>query len=153
MEIKLTKEQYSNLLKLVYLGNWMVNAIRTGTPGDEHIEAFDELESYMFSFAKAFGFEEYADHDEKNGKVYPTREFEDNPELRDFVDKYDDYTFWMELIGRLALRDLYGKYGDEVSRMDWRERIELLSPIEKVYSEEFEQNGIDNIYIISTALI
>ena len=29
MEIKFTKEQYENLMKLVYLGNWMINAIRT----------------------------------------------------------------------------------------------------------------------------
>ena len=38
MEIKLTKEQYENLIKLVYLGNWMINAIRSGAEGDEQIE-------------------------------------------------------------------------------------------------------------------
>jgi hypothetical protein len=29
MEIKLTSEQYENLLKIVYLGNWIVDAIRS----------------------------------------------------------------------------------------------------------------------------
>jgi hypothetical protein len=29
MEIKLTNEQYENLLKIVYLGNWIANAIRS----------------------------------------------------------------------------------------------------------------------------
>jgi len=36
MEIKLTKEQYENLLRLVYLGNWMINAIRSGTEDDPY---------------------------------------------------------------------------------------------------------------------
>jgi len=44
MEIKLTKEQYKNLIMLVYLGNWMINAIRSGAKGDPQIEEYNEIE-------------------------------------------------------------------------------------------------------------
>jgi len=33
MEIKFTKKQYENLIKLVYLGNWMINGIRSTDEG------------------------------------------------------------------------------------------------------------------------
>ena len=46
MEIKFTKEQYENLMKLVYLGNWMINAIRT----DDRVKKYDELKHYIFFF-------------------------------------------------------------------------------------------------------
>ena len=53
MKIEFTKEQYENLIKSVYLGNWLVNAIRSGRKGDEHIKEFDKIEQYVF--AKDFG--------------------------------------------------------------------------------------------------
>lgn len=40
MEISLTKEQYEDLIKIVYLGTWMVNAFRT----DDRIEKYEEFE-------------------------------------------------------------------------------------------------------------
>ena len=43
MEIRFTKEQYENLVKIVYLGTWMINAFRT----DNCIKKFDELEQYI----------------------------------------------------------------------------------------------------------
>jgi len=44
MEIKLTREEYENLLKLVYLGNWMINAIRSGAKGVPQIDEYNEIE-------------------------------------------------------------------------------------------------------------
>jgi len=43
MKIELTKEQYKNLIKLVYLGNWIVNSIRSGEEDDKRIEKYENI--------------------------------------------------------------------------------------------------------------
>ena len=53
MKINFTKKQFENLLKLVYLGEWMANAHKT----DDIIEKYREMLFYVFSFAEEFGFE------------------------------------------------------------------------------------------------
>ena len=50
MKINFTKKQYETLLKAVYLGNWMVSSTSDEPEGNQ----FDELEEYVFSFAKDF---------------------------------------------------------------------------------------------------
>ena len=66
MEIKLTKEQYENLLKLVFMGSWMANAFRV----KDTVKKFEELEDYIYSFAKDFGLENYVEYDEKFKKYW-----------------------------------------------------------------------------------
>lgn len=72
MKINFTKKQYQDLLRLVYLGNWMANANRT----EDEIKSLNELEGYIFSFAKDFGMRRWADTDDPE-MTYPTRHFEE----------------------------------------------------------------------------
>ena len=109
MEIKFTKEQYENLMKLVYLGNWMINAIRT----DDRVKKYDEIKHYIFSFAKDAGLDRYIDYDEKSGKYYPSIELEEDAEIEQYMDDYNDENFWEELIHNLARRDLIEVYGKD----------------------------------------
>ena len=48
--IELTKKQFLALLKAVYLGNWMANANRDGSPEDPHVEDYEKIEDLIFSF-------------------------------------------------------------------------------------------------------
>jgi hypothetical protein len=45
VELKLTKEQYEDLLKMVYLGNWIINAPRI----DDVVQKYESFEGYIFS--------------------------------------------------------------------------------------------------------
>ena len=147
MEIKLTKEQYENLLKLVYLGNWMVNAIRSGAEGDEQIEKYNEIEQYIFSFAKETGLEKY-EFDEKYNRFFPTADFEEDPEIEKYLQDYNDEIFWQELADKLGTRDFIREYGEEViEKMDQEERFIKLQEFIIKYGEEFEENGIENLEI------
>jgi len=148
MEIKLTKEQYENLLKLVYLGNWMVNAIRSGAEGDEQIEKYNEIEQYIFSFAKEAGLEEYIEFDEKYNRFFPTADFEEDPEIEKYLQDYNDEIFWQELADKLGTRDFIREYGKEaIDKMDQEERFIKLQEFIIKYEEEFEENGIENLEI------
>ncbi|MBM4129207.1 MAG: hypothetical protein FJ243_03690 [Nitrospira sp.] len=145
MEITFTKEQYEDLLKLVYLGNWMVNAHRLSY---EETDQFNELESYIFSFAKDAGLEFYSDYAEEFDTYYPTREFEEDTDIEKYMDEYSEETFWDELIHALAGRDFIEKYGELVTRkMSPEEQFKKLQPFIDKYEEEFEKHGIDNLVI------
>ncbi len=146
MKINFTKKQFENLLKLVYLGEWMANAHKT----DDVIEKYREMLFYVFSFANEFGFEEYVDNEKvNNGKSYPTRFFEEETDVNELHDEYDDDTFWDELIDRLAHRDLIKEFGiEKVGKMDRKERFTRLCRAEEKYVDEIEKYGIERLGII-----
>lgn len=145
MQIKLTKEQYKNLVKLVYLGNWMINAIRLE---DEKIKKYDNVEQYIFSFAKDAGLEKYIEFDKKFNQFFPTREFEEGSDIEQYREEYEDEIFWDELIDRLARRDFIKKYGFKaVRKMDFRKRIEKEHPFIKKYTKEINKHGIERLEI------
>lgn len=144
IEIKLTKEQYEDLIKLVYLGNWIINASRT----EDIIEKYENLTQYIYSFAKEAGLEKYFEYDKKFNKFFPTEEFEKNTDIKDFLDEYNDEVFWQELIFRMAGRDLVRKYGEEaIRKMPFKERMILEYPFIEKYDKEFSENGIENLEI------
>lgn len=141
MKIELSKEQYRTLLELVFLGNWMINSIKEEI--DHETQKYDELESHMFLLAKDFGFGEWSDGEfefTQAGDVYPGAEFEEKSAVFNFIDKYDDYTFWEELSHKLARRDLIRQYGVEgLSNMRFEERIkkedELIGKYDRIFFE------------------
>ncbi len=144
MEIKLTKEQYEDLVKLVYLGNWMINAIRV----HDLVEKFEELEQYIFSFYNEFGLKDYIEYDEEDKRFYPTRKFEMESEAQEYRAEYDNDTFWDNLINRLASRDFVKKYEEHaIKKMTIEEIIEKHNSFAKKYEEEFEKYGIDRLEI------
>lgn len=141
MKIEFTKEQYENLMKLVYLGEWMVNSHRVF---DERIKKYDKLQKYIFSFAKDFGLEKYVD----NRDFYPSGFFEEETDINGLRDEYDEDAFWLELPNRLGERDFLKKYTEE----DWKKmtREERFLKIQEFiikWEEELEKNGIKRLGI------
>jgi len=146
MEIKFTKKQYEDLIKLVYLGEWMINAYHT----NDRVKNFEELEQYILSFYKDFGMEKYIVFDERLKRFFNTKAFEEETEVEQYIDEYNDNTFWDELLYRLANRDFVEQYGEKaIKKMTWEERIEKEQPFIEKYANEFERNGIKNLVIIN----
>jgi len=144
MKINFTKKQYEDLMKLVYLGAWMINSHRT----DNIEERYDELEQYVLSFSEEFGMENYVEFDEELNRFFTTREFEEDTEIEQYKEEYDDNTFWDELIYRLARRDLIKTYGEvAVFTMTTDELLDKEQPFIDRYELEFERYGIDNLEI------
>lgn len=140
--VQFTKEQYENLIKLAYLGEWMINSVRS----DDVETAFDELLGHILSQAKGMGHDRYVEYDAKLGKYFPSEKLEE--ELHDYIEDYNNETFWDELAGRLAERDLVKNHGiEQVERMSFDERMEAEHPLIDKYYEEFERNGVDRITV------
>ena len=149
--IPLTRAQFRALLKAVYLGNWMANANRDGSRRDPRVEEYDEIEEYVLSFAKQFGFDEYVDDDEviHGRKFFPTRQFEDMTHVEGMIDEYNNENFWDELIDRLGERDFHRRYSEkEIKAMSREERWEKLDACTNAWADEVEANGLENLWVL-----
>jgi len=143
IKISLSKDQFQDLLKLVYLGNWLINSIRSV---DDQIPVFDDILDQILSIARREKMENTVDFDAGLKKHYPTAEFEDS--LNEYIDEYDSELFWEGLLLRLVERDLIKKYGeDAVKGMSFDEIVDRERPFREKYQREFEQNGIENLIL------
>jgi hypothetical protein len=148
MNINFTNKQYEDLLKLVYLGNWMANANRA----DDKLEDFDALESHIFSHAKEYGLDAFADSDEE-GVTYPSRAFEDSG-IQDLIDEYDTDSFWEELIDRLSARDYVRQSTPEwFATAESEERFAKLVACEEVWEKEFEAFDIERLAVDESVVV
>ncbi len=84
MNIELTKKQYRTLLTMLYCGEWVLNSFKTKE--DKIYKETDEIEQYIFSLAKKYGFGEWIEYDESLDKYFPTALMESD--LHQFIDKY-----------------------------------------------------------------
>jgi hypothetical protein len=145
MEIKFTKDQYDSLIKLVYLGNWMINSIRDG---GKEIKKYDDVEQYIYSFAKEFGLDNLIEYDTQTKQYYPTWELDDNPEVEPYRQDYENEVFWDELTDRLARQDFVRHHGEKaIRKMSQKEHFEKLHPFIEKYEEEFYKHGIERLEI------
>jgi len=89
------------------------------------------------------------EYDEQLKEHFPTRLFEDASMAREYIDEYDDQTFWDELINRLTDRDIEMmlKRGEIQKPQNREERFAIRGPIERRYAQEFERNGLDNVVV------
>lgn len=140
MKIKFSKEQFKALLELVYLGEYMVNGIRS--PG-EYLARFDELQQYVYSMAARFGIADVAEFDDRFRKYFPSDSFDEA--MQEPVGAYDNEAFWEELIHRLAERDFAEQYGDAAQHFVPEDRFARFSPLIERYEEEPEKHGIDRL--------
>ena len=144
MKISFTKKQFEDLLKVVYLGNWMANAIYDGSKENPRNEDFEEIESYVFSFAKEYGLGRYVDYDKKCKQYFPTNKFDEL--VQKYIDDYDEDSFGEELFYRMSDRDFRRTYSaEEVSKMEMKERFEKELPFREKWDKELARHGIDRL--------
>jgi len=143
MKINLTKKQYEALAKTVYLGNWMANAQRVGTPQDPILKDYRDIADYIFSFASEFGF---PDHYESELEF--SDDDDDTTEVSRIHEEYDEQSLWEELADMLGERDFFRKYTkEEIEKMSDEERFTKRMECEDIWGEEFENNGIERLVL------
>ncbi|MFH1457154.1 MAG: hypothetical protein ABIF17_03535 [Patescibacteria group bacterium] len=148
MKIEISKEQYRKLIKLVYLGNWMINAIRGGSENEERVKEYDDIEKYIFSFAKDFGLDNFVEYDEEHKEYFATRELEEKTDIAQYIQDYDENAFWDELFYRMSDRDFERKYlQKEISSMSMHKRFEKEEPFREKWDKELMEHGIDRLEI------
>lgn len=142
-QIQLTKKQYLDLIKLLYLGNWMANAQRV-----KPLKKYEDLENHILSFYKDFDMADFVKYDKKYKKFFPLRKLEDEKDVLKLVEEYDENNFWEELINRLTNRDFLRKNTtEEIKKMTVEERFELMDEFEEKWNQEIYEFGLENFFV------
>ena len=108
------------------------------------------MEQKIYSYAKELGFDKSVEYDSDYEMFSPTRKYEDTSESLDFIDEFQNDTFWEELVHNLIDRDLIKQESSvkNMERMPRNKRIEQMLKLEDYYRTEFENNGLDNLKIV-----
>jgi hypothetical protein len=143
MKVELSVDQFRSLMELVYLGDWMVNGIRSP---DSRVERYQDLLQYLASLAGKFGLQGVVEFDEQLREFTSTREFEEAMEA--YIREYDDEVFWDGLVDRLADRDLLAEYGEALKAMPVEQVLSKREPLVERYEREVEEHGVERLRII-----
>lgn len=145
MQVELSKEEYRNLIDMIQIAEWVMNAHKTEE--DPSTEKYSKLEQKIFSFANKMGCENLIEYDKEMNRYFPTKEFDEGQGMQ-YIDEYNNDSFWDELLDRIVVRDVIQKIGEKKAReLTFEECLEVEEPLREKYSIEFEQNGLDNIEI------
>ena len=147
MKIDITKEEYRDILDLLYVANWVLHAHKTEE--DPRTRPYDKVMQKIYSSARATGFGRLIEYDPHDRRYYPTQEFEDTTKTEEFIDEFVDDSFWDELVYRLSERDAAHRVGGyaQFRLLSPEDRTALETPDRERYSEEFNKNGIDHLVI------
>ena len=144
MKINITKKQYWDLMRGMYMADWMANAICEADMKQD--DGIKEARNHIFSFAKEMGYEDYADYDDKLGTYYATFDMDDEPSIRTLIERYDEHSAWEELGEWLGERDFFAKYTrEEIKAMNDEVRFTKRMQCELVWGEEFEKYGVERL--------
>ena len=155
IQLNLSREELRRLIHLVSIATWVIGAHKTEE--DPRAAPYDELEQKLYALAARHGFagetgdpaKDLLDYAESLQKYFPTIHF-DEGEARDFIDEYDDDTFWDELTYRLAERDAVQEAGgsERYAELPPIERITRTNRCEALYAAEFYEHGLGNVRIV-----
>jgi hypothetical protein len=152
LSMPLTKKEYRTLLDIFEIAHWVLYAHKV----KEHpeLEEYEQLEQKFLSYAKDMELENLIEYDAELKKYFVTRGYEDTSKFMDFVEEFENDSFWDELVHRLAERDLVQQEGglENVMKLSLEERIKKESLLQEMYGKEFEKNGLNNLTVMPEAL-
>ena len=99
MRIELSSEQYADLLRLVSIGAWVEETVRTAR--SEPTEHVSDLEQHLFRAAEGTDAAVHVQKDEE--ELVPHESIEDDVDT--LLDEYEENIFAQTLAHRLAERD------------------------------------------------
>lgn len=147
--LEIDEKKFVRLVKLVHLGNHIVNGNREGTREDPKIEKYEELEELILKFAFDNGHQDLVCFDYDSGRHVPTEDIEHEEEMIGFIREYDECVLWDELGNLLAERDTIEEIGNEASFLiTQKEKENIRAEYKDKYFREFEESGVKNLRIV-----
>ncbi len=145
MKVSFTQKEYSRLLELAHLGLWVAGA-RPEDPATMP-ERYAAVAQKVFGLAELFGCADLVEQD-VNGQHFPNEKLTGGV-AQEKLDQFADDSFWGELVGRLADRDLRAELGStKLTEELTDDEEERLAAIEDNYWREFETKGVDHVVVL-----
>ncbi len=110
---------------------------------EKDTEDYRVLRNKILSIADEMGMK--GCYEKEGDTYYETREYEENSKQTEFIDEYDEDSFWEQLVTKLVDRDYAQQYGNE--KVDFELRVSRVCEIEKKYADEVNESGLLNFVI------
>jgi hypothetical protein len=144
MKINFTKSEYRILLDVIYMADWILHAHDTEDRSDT--QEYSDLFQKLMSYAKAMGCKDLVDFDEQQKNYAESFIFEEESPALEYIDKFENDSFWSELISRLAQRDtLIELKANNPHDVGSEELFAAISKAEDKWNKEFEAFGLSRI--------
>lgn len=144
--MSLTGADFRLLMDLLEIAEWVLHAYRHEPPVETG--PYRVLMQKIYAQAEALGVGELVAFERRLQEYVPSQAYEQSTGIMPFVDRFVEDSFWQELAGRLAERDLVEQVGEDVyERMSEESRMRELQKLEDWYWQEFSAHGVDNLSI------
>ena len=144
MKINFTKSEYRILLDVIYMANWILHAHDTEDRSDT--QEYSDLFQKLMSYAKDIGCKDLVEFDEQQKNYAESYIFEEKSPALEYIDKFENDSFWSELISRLAQRDaLIELKANNPQDVESEDLFTATSKAEEKWSKEFEAFGLSRI--------
>jgi hypothetical protein len=150
MKIDLTRRDYRSLLTVLEIADWVLHAYR----GEEAPESapLRTLEQKVLALADEFGCGELVEFDPAEQRYWLTHEYDELSDAVQFIEEFENDSFWDQLNDRLVERDLLRQLGGKAyKRLDPEQIAEKAEPYRRLYGEEFLTHGVDRLEILQSS--
>ena len=148
MQIKFTKNETEKLLELLSIADWVLTSMDVDE--DERKDDYLKLLQKLYHEAYENGCKKEIQYDEESNDYFLSEDWEEETQVRDFIEEYEDASFWEELTFRLADRDIDRKMNGKTPK-NCEEHVAMFTRIQTKYEEEFEKNSLENLELVSKA--
>lgn len=151
MEIKLTRQEFITLMKMVHITESVLFPYKYAEC-QQIMEPYEMLGQKIYSYAQEFGLEELIEADQESLTYIPTTKFEEQLAVTDLIEAFEESVFWENLMDRLAERDaIEGLAGESppdpnLARSAFEDAHAAMA---EKYSDEFVKHGIDRLRVQS----
>ncbi len=140
--MNLTKEEYKILLKLVYLGNWI---IEEGNEEPDDYSPENKLEQKLLAMAKDNDCIEDVDLDEETNFIGYSEQFEESTGIFEIIDDYNEEILYDELGAHFARKEFVNKNKDKLDKISDSEAEEAISVLVEKYLKYFSEHGLEEL--------
>ncbi|NBC24946.1 MAG: hypothetical protein GVX78_04945 [Bacteroidetes bacterium] len=141
-KILLTDEQYKELVKVVFYGEWLLNANKVG------MESMDkesmEIRDYIYNHRDTFSLSEWM-IETNDGPEIKTKIVLD---LLDNVFEYNEHVFWMLLIEKLADRDALEEIDQSDEVLSDSQKEDIVFEHQDKYTDVFANKGLKPLRLV-----
>jgi hypothetical protein len=144
MKISINTSEYQLLLDVIYMADWILHSHDTESRSDtqEYLNLFQKLMSY----AKEMGHGDLVEFNKELKTWSESFTFEAESAAPDYIDEFENDTFWSELISRLAQRDALKVFKTKnIEDVDTERLFFAIANMEEKWSKEFAVYGLDRI--------
>lgn len=149
MKLELDSDEYLHLLYMTHLCDHLLHAY--DEEGRPETDSFARLFQKIRAGAEEAGQGEMVDRDPQTGEWFESAKFDGEAPTAEFIEEYNEATFWDEITARLGLRDADRAEGEErLRQMDLDQASQLIARHEERWAKEWEQNGLMRLGVVTT---